>query len=237
MHTTAVIVQSNYLPWKGYFDLMRQADVFVLYDDVQYTRRDWRNRNVIKTPQGLHWLTVPVQSKGQYHQDIDKITVSSSRWIEKHWNTIAMSYGKSPGFFRVRTGRAVHDACVRRPYAVIGNQWPANPGRGGTPWHPHAHRPVIRLWEGFRKNGKPHPSLQGRRRDPISVGACGRSYLDAGLFSHAGIELSYMDYSGYPEYGQPHGPFTHFVSIVDLLMSTGEKAASYLIQQESSRVS
>ena len=58
------IVQSNYIPWKGYFDLIASVDEFILYDDVQFTRRDWRNRNRIKTPQGVHWLTVPVKVKG-----------------------------------------------------------------------------------------------------------------------------------------------------------------------------
>ena len=64
------ILQSNYIPWKGYFDLIAHVDEFILYDDMQYTRRDWRNRNLIKTPQGTQWLTVPVQVKGKYHQRI-----------------------------------------------------------------------------------------------------------------------------------------------------------------------
>lgn len=237
MHTTAVIVQSNYLPWKGYFDLMRQADVFVLYDDVQYTRRDWRNRNVIKTPQGLHWLTVPVQSKGQYHQNIDRITVSSSGWIEKHWNTIAMSYGKSPGFSEYGTAiRSMLNGCadhtllseingrlIRSVAELLG-----------------IDTPIVQSSAYGKVAGKTENLIHlckavGATR--YLSGPAASSYLEPGLFSRAGIELRYMDYSRYPEYVQPHGPFNHFVSIVDLLMSTGRKAASYLIQQESSRVS
>jgi hypothetical protein len=64
------ILQSNYIPWKGYFDMIAAVDEFILYDDMQYTRRDWRNRNQIKTPQGGQWLTVPVKVKGKYHQTI-----------------------------------------------------------------------------------------------------------------------------------------------------------------------
>ncbi|MCC7534232.1 MAG: WbqC family protein, partial [Bacteroidia bacterium] len=66
----AIITQSNYIPWKGYFDSIGQVDVFVVYDDMQYTKRDWRNRNLIKTPQGLKWLTIPVEVKGKYFQKI-----------------------------------------------------------------------------------------------------------------------------------------------------------------------
>jgi hypothetical protein len=72
------IVQSNYIPWKGYFDLMRSVDEFVLFDDVQYTRRDWRNRNRIKTPRGPAWLTIPVNTGGHYLSPIKDITVSDA---------------------------------------------------------------------------------------------------------------------------------------------------------------
>jgi hypothetical protein len=57
---TAVVLQSSYIPWRGYFDLIHDADVFVFYDDVQYTVNDWRNRNRIKTANGVVWLTIPV---------------------------------------------------------------------------------------------------------------------------------------------------------------------------------
>ena len=92
------IVQSNYIPWKGYFDLIRSVDEFVLFDDVQYTRRDWRNRNRIKTPQGLTWLSIPVQTKGEYLALIKDIEVSDTTWGERHWKTIAAAYGKAPHF-------------------------------------------------------------------------------------------------------------------------------------------
>ena len=82
------IVQSNYVPWKGYFDLIASVDEFVLYDDMQFTRRDWRNRNLIKTPRGTHWLTVPVLSKGKYSQKISETKIDGSEWALNHWKTI-----------------------------------------------------------------------------------------------------------------------------------------------------
>ena len=80
---SVAIVQSSYVPWKGYFDLIRSVDEFVLYDDQQFTRRDWRNRNRIKTPQGTIWLTIPVNVKGRYHQRIDETTISDPGWAER----------------------------------------------------------------------------------------------------------------------------------------------------------
>ena len=78
---TTVITQSNYIPWKGYFDQIAMADVFVLLDSVQYTRRDWRNRNLIKTPTGPRWLSVPLETKGHYKSEINKMRVSDPHEI------------------------------------------------------------------------------------------------------------------------------------------------------------
>jgi hypothetical protein len=90
------IVQSNYIPWKGYFDLVHSVDEFVLFDDVQFTRRDWRNRNKIKSPQGLKWLTIPVEVKGKYLQKIQETAISDSSWAVTHWKTLQQFYSNAP---------------------------------------------------------------------------------------------------------------------------------------------
>src|SRR5205823_4631188 len=95
---TVVILQSSYIPWKGYFDLIGQADEFILYDDVQFTKRDWRNRNVIKTSTGLQWLTIPVLTRGLYHQCVCECRVSDLRWPERHWKAIRMAYARAAHF-------------------------------------------------------------------------------------------------------------------------------------------
>src|SRR5262249_2672310 len=91
-----IILQSNYIPWKGYFDLMRSADEFVILDDVQFTKRDWRNRNLIKTQHGLHWLTIPVKSKGL--QRINEVEISEPDWHVSHWKTISRSLCRATYF-------------------------------------------------------------------------------------------------------------------------------------------
>jgi hypothetical protein len=92
------IIQSNYIPWKGYFDIINMVDEFIFLDEVQYTRRDWRNRNLIKTPRGLEWLTIPVQSKGNYTEPINNIKVAGSEWRMMHWNKIMVNYKKAEFF-------------------------------------------------------------------------------------------------------------------------------------------
>src|SRR5262245_2462684 len=92
------ILQSSYIPWKGYFDLIRSVDEFVLFDDVQYTRRDWRNRNRIKTPHGPRWLSIAVNTKGRYLEPIKDITVSEPGWNTQHWDTLTLHYGKAKFF-------------------------------------------------------------------------------------------------------------------------------------------
>src|SRR5438105_196485 len=92
MSKRIAIVQSNYIPWKGYFDLINSVDEFVLYDDMQYTRRDWRNRNKIKTKDGPQWLTIPVEVKGKYHQAIRETLIVDGDWGENHWRRLVQSY-------------------------------------------------------------------------------------------------------------------------------------------------
>lgn len=97
------ILQSNYIPWKGYFDIIASVDEFILYDEMQYTSRDWRNRNKIKTANGLKWLSIPVNNKG--HQltglKINEVTVMDTSWIKSHWETIKTAYKKAPYFKRI----------------------------------------------------------------------------------------------------------------------------------------
>ena len=98
MEKRVAILQSNYIPWKGYFDLINSVDEFIFYDDMQYTKRDWRNRNKISTPNGLLWLSIPVTVKGKYFQKINETTISDPEWAKNHWETIKQFYGKAKFF-------------------------------------------------------------------------------------------------------------------------------------------
>src|SRR5262245_23922187 len=98
MSKSVAIAQSNYIPWRGYFDLINSVDELILCDDMQYNRRAWRNRNLIKSSSGLVWLTIPVQVKGRYLQKIKETVVTDGRWARDHWRTILHNYSKAKYF-------------------------------------------------------------------------------------------------------------------------------------------
>ena len=117
MTKKVAILQSNYIPWKGYFDIINMVDEFILFDDMQYTKRDWRNRNIIKTAAGLKWLTIPVDSKGKYTQRICDTKTSDPSWTEKHWNTLVHNYSKAAYFENYETQlKELYTRCADEPF-------------------------------------------------------------------------------------------------------------------------
>ena len=228
MGKKVVVVQSSYIPWKGYFDLIHAADELILFDDVQYTRRDWRNRNLIKTGNGPAWLTIPVKAAGNYLAPIKDIEVDGAKWRDKHWKTIVSSYARAPhfkdhaaAFEALYLGSAetrlslVNRAFLEAVCEILGI---------GTKLSWSMDYEVV--------EGKTERIVslcrQAGARTYLS-GPSARGYLDSALFEAAGLELAFFDYSGYPEYPQLHPPFTHEVSILDLLFSEGPRATSRML--------
>jgi WbqC-like protein len=224
---TVAIVQSCYIPWKGYFDLINLVDEFILFDDRQYTRRDWRNRNRIKTPGGTRWLSIPVQAKGRYLQRIDETLVDGYDWRHQHWETIRHNYAGAPFFdqFADQFKRLYLDddearlSVINRRFieAVCAILRIETRLCWSTDYEPVGER-TERLLSLCRQAGASE-YLSGPRA---------REYLDESRFDAEGIGLSYMSYDGYPEYAQPHPPFEHTVTILDLLFCTGSESASYM---------
>jgi hypothetical protein len=226
---TVAIVQSNYIPWKGYFDMVAKVDEFILFDDVQYTRRDWRNRNKIKTPAGPSWLTIPVIAKGRYDQRIcDTAVDHSSRWTHKHLNSIRHHYARAPFL-----------AMFADDLAALYEQAEA------TPLLSHINHLFIRwVCQVLRIDTTVTWSMdypgEGSKTDRLltlcqAAGATGylsgpaaRTYIETEKFTGAGIELSYMDYDGYRPYPQLHGDFIHEISVLDLILNLGPDARQYL---------
>lgn len=221
------ILQSNYIPWKGYFDLIAAVDEFILYEDMQYTRRDWRNRNQIKTPQGVQWLTVPVLVKGKYHQKIRDTEIDGTTWSEAHWKSLTQNYKRTPYFEDVSAWLApiylsesfTHLSALNRRLieavcaylgiqTIISNSWDYQLIEGKTE----------RLADFC---------IQAGGSEYIS-GPAAKDYIDDSIFTNAGIKLSWFDYSGYPEYPQLWGNFAHGVTILDLLFNCGQDASRYM---------
>jgi hypothetical protein len=221
------ISQSNYIPWKGYFDLIHTVDEFVLFDTAQYTRRDWRNRNMIKTQNGLLWLTIPVGVKGRYLQAIQETEVSDPSWKEQHWKTLQRNYARAPYFdaYRARFDE-LYLGCEEKLLSRVNYRFlTAICDMLGIKTHLSwsSDCPVV---EG--KTERLVEWCKHLKAAEYFSGPAARDYIDEGVFSSAGITLRYMDYSGYSEYRQLYPPFRHEVSIVDLIFNEGPNATHYM---------
>ncbi|NRB39888.1 MAG: WbqC family protein [Pseudomonadales bacterium] len=225
MSKKVAILQSNYIPWKGYFDLISAVDEFILYDDMQYTKNDWRNRNQVKTPNGVEWISIPVGKA--ISRRIRDVELSNSVWQKKHWRTLEMSYRRSPYFNDVAEWLSplylsiayTSLSQVNRLFleaicsylginTVISNSWD------------------YQLIEG-KSERLADLCLQAGASEYIS-GPAARAYLDKQAFEAVGIELSWFEYSDYPEYPQLWGEFSHGVTILDLLFNCGKDANQYM---------
>ena len=223
---TVVILQSNYIPWKGYFDLMHDADEFILFDDRQYTRQDWRNRNQVKAENGPQWLTVPVI--GRFGQRIDETVVANRGWASTHWKTLVQLYQEAPHFETYAEGiealyRSAADeqmlSHVNRLFLEgIGNVLGLNTPLKWSSEFPGAEGKTERLVALCRATGA------GR----YISGPAARSYIEPESFEQSGVELTFKSYDGYPEYPQQHPPFTHGVTVLDLLFNVGPDAPWYI---------
>jgi hypothetical protein len=225
------IVQSNYIPWKGYFDLINRVDEFVLYDDVRYSRGSWRNRNRIKTPNGPAWLTIPVKVKGRYHQRIRDTVVHDRKWSDRHWKAICQSYSKARYFEATRhVFQSLYEECgvethlsrinfrfLRAITDILGI-------RTTITWS------MDYKLVGGRSERLVHLCRQAGASEYVT-GPAAKTYLDEALFSGEGIRVHWMDYAGYPEYAQLFcPPFIHDVSIIDLILNEGpQEARSYML--------
>jgi len=231
---TVAIVQSNYIPWKGYFDLIDAVDELILLDDAQYTRRDWRNRNRLKSPQGVRWLSIPVRVKGRYHQRVDETVIDDPDWAARHWATLGSWYGRAPFFARYRAelealyldtreellslvNRRFLEALCRLLGISTPLSWSSDYAASG--------RRTERLLELCLAAGA------GR----YLSGPAAQAYLDEERFRAEGIEVVWMSYDGYPQYPQLHPPFEHRVSVLDLLLNTGEQARRYMLGEACAR--
>jgi len=222
---TVAIIQSNYIPWKGYFDVINLADEFFLYDNVQYTRRDWRNRNRIKTTQGPQWLTIPVQASRT--QRICEVEISDPLWAERHWRTLAQVYARAPCFAEYReqietlytsaqerTLSAVNERFIRALCGLLGITTPIAQTADDTEYENKTEKLVAICVDAGATE--------------YLCGPASRDYIEQWRFDDAGIALTYVDYTGYPEYPQLFGPFLHEVTVLDLIFNTGPDARSYM---------
>ncbi|HEV7436181.1 MAG TPA: WbqC family protein [Pseudorhizobium sp.] len=221
------ILQSNYIPWKGYFDLIGSVDEFILFDEMQYTRRDWRNRNKIKTPNGLKWLTIPVSVKGKYLQTINATETEGTAWAKDHWLALSSNYRRAPHFEAVASWLApLYEELSDTSLSRINERFLAE-----TCERLAIDTPISRCEDYAMIDGKSerlaHLCAQAGG-DVYVSGPAARDYLDLSPFEARGIAVEWFDYAGYPEYPQLWGPFVHGVTVLDLMFNCGADAPAFL---------
>lgn len=209
--------------------MINQVDEFVLYDEVQYTNRDWRNRNRIKTPQGLKWLTIPVTASISYR--INEVGVADSDWNNKHWETIRHMYGQASQY-------EVYADAVEQLYLSADMPMLSDINH-------HFLTGINKLLEidtplswstDYNARGDKSERLlsicKQANADVYVSGPAAKVYLDIDLFNSEGVSVEWMNYDGYEEYPQLNGDFEHAVTILDLLFNTGLDAMYYLKSTE-----
>ena len=215
------ILQSNYIPWRGYFDLINQVDVFVIYDEVQYTKNDWRNRNIIKTPNGPLWLTIPVRQQN-LEQKINETRVSLKNWNIKHWNAIKANYTKAPYFKQ-------YEERFKELYLGINTDLLSEINLKFI----YAVNDILGIKTQIidslslnlsgNKNERLVDAVLKLNGTHYLSGPSAKNYLDTKLFEENNIQVEWMDYSSYSDYKQLYGPFMKHVSVIDYIFNTSNK--------------
>ncbi len=219
------ILQSNYIPWKGYFDLIASVDEFIIYDEVQYTKNDWRNRNLIKTPQGLKWLTIPVRADS--NRAIKDVVFSNRDWGGLHCQTLHANYRRAKYFdeifgliepilidSNIKTLTEVNVLLIKVICLYL-----------------KINTKISYSWDYGLIEGKTERLVDLSKKTEASIyvsGPSAKNYIDQKIFQHAGIELQWFNYCDYKEYPQLWGDFEHAVSILDLLFNCGQNSNHYM---------
>ncbi len=227
---TIAILQSAYIPWKGYFDIINLADEFILYEDVQYTKNDWRNRNLIKTTQGSQWLTIPVH--GSLSVLLKDTQVSSHHWVVKHLKTITNHYSKAKYFNQYeKIFISLYEKCKEEVllseinFLFIKTICEILMIKTKINWSMEYSDETHGILD---KTQRVIALCKAAKATRYISGPAGRNYINENLFREANIELFYMNYSDYPTYDQLYGEFIHQLSIIDLIFNTGQNATKFM---------
>ncbi|VVT29657.1 WbqC family protein [Hoeflea sp. EC-HK425] len=226
MTRKAAILQSAYIPWRGYLDMIASVDEFILYDDVQFSPGDWRNRNVIRTSGGPKWLTIPVPKKNRIHSLICDVVASDPCWGADHWNRLSESYRKAPYFAEVADLLEPLYMSGQTSLSLINRSFLSAINR-----YLGIETKMTWCWDHNSSPGKTTRLVDLCRSvdcDVYITGPAAKHYLDESEFEKAGIRIEWFGYENLVEYPQLHGGFLNAVSSVDLLFNCGPDSRNFL---------
>lgn len=219
------ILQPGYVPWLGFFDQMIKSDIFVLYDNVQYDKHGWRNRNKIKTYDGVRWLTVPVLTKGKFDSLIKDVRIADHSWIKKHIRCIEQNYSKAQYFSEFST--QIFDILSKKYVYLLDLTFNII----------LLLKKVLKiqteiiLSSDIRSSGNKSVKVFEITKELggtiLLEGAKGKHFLDISIFKEGGIDVEFHEYD-HPIYPQLHGEFVPYMSIIDLIFNCGELSSSIL---------
>lgn len=220
------ILQSNYIPWKGVFDMMNKVDTFVFFEDVDFTKRDWRIRNKIKTPEGEIWLTIPVK-KASRGTKIYEIQISQEEnWQEKHYKTITQYYKKAKYFEEYKW--LLDKIYLEKKWEnlsefnIFSNILIAKELGIKTEFINSKD-----LKTSGTKDDKLIEICEKLEGNYYLSGPAAKDYINNEKFKNKNINLAYIKYE-YPEYKQLYGEFNHYLSVFDVLFNCGKDAPNYI---------
>ncbi|MCX5495679.1 WbqC family protein [Kaistia dalseonensis] len=229
------INQSNYIPWRGFFDLISRCDEYVIGDGVQYTHKDWRNRNQIKTREGLAWLIIPVHSSGRLAEAlrIDRVNVVDGRWAGAHLKSFRHAYRKAPHFESIMQWlEPLYEEVGREERLTVINERLLREFCSflqiGTSFSRTSRYIDDEEWGNSDRTDRIIAICKAAGATHYLSGPAARVYLDEAAMAKAGIAVEWMDYSGYSAYPQLWGEFLPNVSTIDLLFSVGAEATDYI---------
>jgi hypothetical protein len=223
-----VILQPSYIPWRGFFHQIQKADVFVFYDDVQYDKNGWRNRNRVKTPAGSRWLTIPVNTDGvvSQHIPINEVKINWIKpWNSSHWDILKQFYKTAPYYkdyvsllepFYIRHDERLASFTIDLTITISRSLGIKTEFVNSSSLKVQGTK-TDRLVDILKQVGATH----------YISGPSAKDYLEEEKLADAGISLEYMVYD-YPEYPQLYPPYDPFVSILDLLFMTGAEAPKFI---------
>ena len=221
MKKKVAILQSNYIPWRGYFDLINEVDEFIFFDESQYTKNDWRNRNHIKTNDRSSWLTIPIK-KMKLGTPISQVEFSNRDWISKHLKTINQFYQNCNYYDLVYEDFSSILTSSSNKLSNLNMKLIVNFSR-----KMRIDTIFLTSVDLASSKIKKNPSqrlvdiCKERGASYYYTGPSARNYLDIELFKKEKIEVIFYDYKTCKKYQQTGGNFISSLSIIDALMNCG----------------
>lgn len=223
------IIQPSFIPWRGYFHIIQQCNIFVFYDDVQYDKRSWRNRNIIKMARGKKWITVPIFTKGKFSQKVNEAKIyNKTNWRKKILSSIYFSYKKAPFFDKYydwlaeqinKSWEYISDLDIhltREIGDILGIETE------------YIKSSELNIQQRYKKLERILGICKKLNATKYITGPKARDYIQSDTpFCELGIKLKFQEYD-YPKYPQLYGDFEPNVSIIDLLFNTGDESPEFI---------